>query len=185
MSSIRVNWNASFRSLQCSSTHCGPSIPTPFTVCQPVFGGARIAGVGRHHLGAVRVAAGGDVLRHLYEVALDDLRRAGSEVVVVVEPGCVGDERPEVALVLPDCIRVLRDVAVHLGLRGDVHERVVAREEDRMAVARHRDVVLVVEAAHAPDRLALVLLSGRRRRRRRSAARRPRRSWPGTPFLRA
>ena len=87
--------------------------------------------------------------RHLDEPAGD--RPADGEVAVVVDRRDVRLERPERAGVVPDGGRAVG--AVEVELRARRSERVVAREHDRMAVARDRDAVLVVVPAHAVDRL--------------------------------
>ena len=74
----------------------------------------------------------------------------GREVAVVVDVRVVGDERVQRPLVVPECRAACGRVHVELG-RGRI-ERVVAREHDRVAVAREADVVLVVVAPHPVDR---------------------------------
>jgi hypothetical protein len=83
--------------------------------------------------------------------------RADREVVVVVHRRVRGvwGKRVERPFVVPHLVRVARDVRVDLRLGGAADEGIVAGEEHRMPVAGHRERVLVVVAAHAPDRLLL------------------------------
>ncbi len=87
-------------------------------------GGGHICG---HHVRAIRIAPGGDLLGHRNPVAADGLRRIDVvEVVVVIDRWVVRDKCPQLALVLPDVAAAVRRVHVCLRPRRVREERVIA-----------------------------------------------------------
>ena len=109
----------------------------------------RIAEVRRRHLAPVDLA-GCDRSRYFDEVS-GERRHRFRDVAVVVDRRRVGDERIELAVVVPD-VGSARGV-VEVELRCGSVEGVVAREDDRTPVARDADRVLVVVPTHPVDRL--------------------------------
>ena len=108
--------------------------------------------VGGHQLGPVSIAAGGNVPVNLDEVPVIDCVEPGAKSLYSSKPGVSDTNAHRSPWSLSSALRARRDVRVELRLRRVVRERVVAGQHDGMAVARHCELVLVVEATHPPDR---------------------------------